>query len=213
MWDDKNPEPFHVEVKGWDMATGRQVLSFRVGTYAGSAGGFISPSMAVNPDGKRITTLAGGRIGTDTSMTMELKVRDVGSGVELFSRKAVEGSPEYVGGRPVYSPDGRFLALGYQEGVRLMDANTHAEVRVIRGSGGFDMAFSPDSKRLATGNAGVGGGIKLWDIESGREIIPLRVPPNDLPFCLAFSPDGYYLAAAFHTFVKIWDARPLEKGP
>jgi WD40 repeat protein len=203
----------HYEVKAWEMPTGLPVLGFEMHTFS-FEGGYFQPMLAVSSDGKRLATLAGWRIGKDTRLTIELKVWDAASGVELFSRKALEDSPEAFNGHPVFSPDGLFLAGGCKEGIRLLDANTYAEVRALRGAGGRPLAFSPDGKRLATGNNGrSGGNVKLWDVKAGRELLTLRVPPDSInTYCLAFSPDGYYLAAGDHLYVRIWDGRPLEKG-
>jgi WD40 repeat protein len=172
--------------------------------------------MALSPDGKRLATIAGYLARGDTSWTKELKVWDAETGAELFSRQADENTPGAPLGRLVYSPDGRFLAVGCRGEVRLMDAQTHAEVRVLRGAMGLAMAFSPDSKRLATlAFDRVGGIVKVWDPETGRETLTLRLSSKESVWitCLVFSPDGYYLAASQPDKVTIWDARPLETGP
>ena len=48
------------------------------------------------------------------------------------------------------------------------------------------------------------GKVKLWDVESGEELLTL--PGGSLS--VAFSPDGWRLAAGQGNSVNIWDAQP-----
>src|SRR5262249_17711102 len=77
-------------------------------------------------------------------------------------------------------------------------------------------AFSPDGTRLAAaglgpGDGGRGGGtVRVWDLASGRTLLPLRAHPRDA-WAVAFSPAGKLLASAGSVFgnqlgqVKVWD--------
>ncbi len=56
------------------------------------------------------------------------------------------------------------------------------------------LAFSPDSKLLASGGAGKDGTIRIWDVASGREI--RRIPSGQGSVgSVCFSPDGRVLAS------------------
>src|SRR5262249_33208643 len=64
-------------------------------------------------------------------------------------------------------------------------------------------ALSPDGKTLAID--GIGKGLTLWDIESGRAI--LRVASADCAvLSVAFSPDGKYLVRVDREKVSLFDA-------
>jgi WD40 repeat protein len=60
----------------------------------------------------------------------------------------------------------------------------------------LSVAFSPDGKYLASGS--YDGKIKLWSIESQKEITTLQGHDN-IVLSVAFSPDGKYLASGSAT--------------
>src|SRR5262249_55902145 len=110
-----------------------------------------------------------------------------------------------------FSPDGRRLASGSQEGlVTVWDASTGKEGLTLRGHAGAvpTVAFNPDSKRLAS--ASHDHVVKIWDASTGQEVLSLR--GHDEPVeSVAFSPDGRYLASGSGLQgdpgqVKVWDA-------
>ncbi len=71
------------------------------------------------------------------------------------------------------------------------------------------MNFSPDGKRLATGQPD--GQVKVWDLTTGQETLTLKGHTGQVTG-LEFSPDGHRLiSASMDTTVRIWDATPLPE--
>ncbi len=126
--------------------------------------------------------------------------------------------PDYPPLSPVssvaFSPDGKYIAswivnFGNVEFVdntiKLRDAVTGKEIKTFGGHTKYvgDVVFSPDSRRLASfENKGT---IKVWDVETGKEIMTLK--HSGLTGPLAFSPDGALIASGgTDGMIKLWDA-------
>jgi hypothetical protein len=88
---------------------------------------------------------------------------------------------------------------------------------------GTALAFSPDGRYLATargsdvhlggnlldapGAVAVDGRLRLWEVESGQEV--LKFPDGVLPTVVAFAPDGRTLAAGLKDGgVQVWNLAP-----
>ena len=87
------------------------------------------------------------------------------------------------------SPDGKLLAAGVNEVVKLVELPSGREVDTLSVDPFLkSVAFSPDGKTLAAG----GDNVMLWNVADRRELAKFRVQPwvNGL----AFSPDGKLLA-------------------
>jgi WD40 repeat protein/serine/threonine protein kinase len=77
------------------------------------------------------------------------------------------------------------------------------------------LALSPDGQRLATGSSDKT--LKVWDMKTGRELVPLRRELDGTVDCVVFSPDDQRLAAAINHpklreeagpgEIKLWDVR------
>jgi WD40 repeat protein len=110
-----------------------------------------------------------------------------------------------------FHPEGRHLASGGADRVvRIWDLETGKEVRALRCSGPvFGVVYSPDGQRIAAGESGGNGRIKVWDARTGVLEQELQGHKNSI-FGLSFRPDGKRLASAStDQTAKVWD---VEKG-
>jgi len=115
--------------------------------------------------------------------------------------------------RPVFSPDGKMLAV-YKDGPRTfqtLDLNTGrivgtaGGISVTGGGSGDQIAWSPDGKTIATVDL---GDSLYFHTAPGLERTE-RVPAAKKLYMLAWSPDGKWLAACVHggdSNVLIYDA-------
>jgi WD40 repeat protein len=78
----------------------------------------------------------------------------------------------------------------------------------LPGQFAFQLAFSPDSRRLALGL--YNGGLHILDPNNPQ---PVDLLPHESVFAVAFSPSGRRLAAGGFTRALIWDLRDLSLKP
>ncbi|HEV3443551.1 MAG TPA: WD40 repeat domain-containing protein, partial [Gemmataceae bacterium] len=120
----------------------------------------------------------------------------------------LEGSrPTPFASNIALSPDGKYLASNTDGMVKLWDVERRHVLTKLRGPVVQGLAFSPDSRILATASTGV----QLWDVAKGTELATLKADPAKFAY-VAFSPDGKTLAAAGESgkndskgVVTLWD--------
>jgi WD40 repeat protein/serine/threonine protein kinase len=204
---------FSGELKVWDAATGKELLSIPVSTVAGGQ------PVSFSPDGTRMALIVGVQDGEKERQ--ELKMWDAATGQELLTIRGVSRNTLAVMG-VAFSPDGRRIAAPAFIGkgkakrsvVKVWDAASGRELLVLEGHAGpvVSVAFSPDGGRLASGDFHYGrlGEVKVWDAAAGQELLTLK-GRSVVVRTVAFSPDGRRLAAGVGSLndrsgeVKLWD--------
>jgi len=156
----------------WDVATGARLRTI-------ATGGPVR-WLAMSPDGHRVATIA---------VDGQLRIFDADRGVleRALDRHDAEGMAVR------WSPDGRWIASIDMGGVAyLFDAATGRRTATIRVRSegeplGVDVAFSPDSRRLAIAADGADA---LWQVPDGGVAVKLGAEGASFLVGVAFSPDG-----------------------
>jgi hypothetical protein len=152
------------------------------------------PHVAFSADGTTVTA-----VGVGERLTWQ-HTRGGASGSKM-------GSPP-AGGYAAVAPDARRTAWGYPNGQVQMSDPNGLNFRVFRVGQAHSIAFAPDGRHLASGNADKA--VRLWDIGGGREVRRFE-GLGSAAQRLVFSANGKELAAleADARAVRVWD---VERG-
>jgi WD40 repeat protein/tRNA A-37 threonylcarbamoyl transferase component Bud32 len=178
-------------------------------------------SLAWSPNGRRLATVT--HAGSNNSITKwKATLWNAATGKDLASfhfeqeiadyRPGHEGYPIHL----TFSADGKRIAVASIKKVILFDAATGAQGLVLGESAG-PLAWSPDSRRLATratspGIAQQSRGVVIWDLPpSGAGKILQTLPDRQGGIqALLWTPDGKrLLTGGKNNTIKIWN---LENG-
>lgn len=112
-----------------------------------------------------------------------------------------------------FSRDGKLLAVGSYESVKVYDAKTFKQQTELTGVSGFvrSLAFSPDDKLLA---ASCYQSVLLWNTETNKQAMELKGHRGYVSGA-SFSADGKWLATSSEDeTVRLWNiAKGGEQGP
>ncbi|KUM81650.1 PQQ-binding-like beta-propeller repeat protein [Streptomyces griseorubiginosus] len=167
-------------------------------------------------ESRQLAAQSGALLGSDPDLAALLAVRAYRTSptreatAALYAAAALPLRKRLTSGtRPVdslaLSPDGHTLAThSTDDKVRIWELPAGRLRHTFAGRGvGEVLAFSPDGRSLAVYTTNDGGGVALWDPDTGRESRSFAVPDGYVR-ALAFSPDGRRVAIASSS-VRIWD--------
>ena len=218
----------------WDVASGRALTVLRPPIGIEAAGKLYT--VAISPDGE--TVVVGGKEG-GTALGLGINF-PVTTPVYVFSRSSgqmLQRLPDFPGhiSQMGFSPDGRWLAMGSDRGLQVIDWRTpdKSAVRELSNLGPKTsiaaFSWSADDRIAAIvdtneplltriADTQVPQEIRLYQVGSGKLKELLRVPcassfPFSNPVDIAFSPDGRSLAVALlsSTIAVVFDAHTLKK--
>jgi WD40 repeat protein len=149
----------------------------------------------------------------------QIHVYDAGSGTYIRSlvdpelttpdKKPLKAAHLAIVDALAYSPNGKYLASGAFQEVIVWDAQTGLLQKRLTGLADrvVTLAFSPDSKLLATGGGAPtqDGEIKIFEVAAGKLVADIQHGHSDQVFGVSFSPDGTKLATCgADKFVKVF---------
>lgn len=191
----KRPKGGFAQIKGWEVATGRELFSIKgdkIGVY----------DVAFSPDGKWLVSA-----GYD----MKVRLWEVATGRERRTMKGHKGIVHSV----AFSPDGQFVASASADRtVRLWDVPKGRKLRTFGPTSpkaslfGGELAISPDGQWLAS--SGWDSPLNLWDLATGRLRSTFPGSEDMGINSVAFSPDGRWLVLGSgrdDNRIRLWNVR------
>lgn len=175
----------------WDLSTGRQLRWGAEPTreYRGGQSWLSADGRYTEDSGKIFDTRTGEAIPMD--------------GMGQFS----------YGG--LISPDGRLLAAGHRNGVRVGEIATGQLVIDLPGASTYWAAFAPNARRFGCTD---GRRVRVWDLETGKILLDRPGPEyfmrevNWIGTRIAFSQDGGMVATGHRDgTIYLWSVPPVER--
>ena len=204
---------FNGEITLWDVKTSNKSTVHT----AGHRDWF--PTLAFSPDGMKLAS-----VGAEGTMVFGatsgfpfatwradhlIRLTDVRTGHELATLQHGKGTD-----RLTFSPDGKMVAVGGLNEIRLWNTETGSEQKILHTETWVSaLAFSRDGTILVSGTQR--GKIQVWVVATGEALAAFAEPTEQenlgLISALAFSPDVTLLAAGAHSQLHLWDVSTGHK--
>ena len=167
-------------IKIWNTKNGKLIKQFR------DKGPCSLYTIACSPEGKQCVT------GNS--------IIDVGSEEKIAT---LHGQTLKCPGSLSFSPDGSKIASGHRDGIQLWNSKDGSEIKCISTQRVTSVAFSSSGNRIVS--TGVDKTIKIWDVDTGLEIMTLH-GHEDMVFFAFFSLDGTKLfSSSRDRTVRVWE--------
>ena len=169
-----------------------------------------------SPDGATIVIVQRAVASSDGRLTW----LDARTGAEVATLKLATQAIAHA----AYTSDGRRIAVIEEVGEKvtlrawdikpLLSGETPAPALTLTLAGLAgrfrEFEISPDGRRLLTSGAGA---VKLWDVDTGREVLTLKAPGVGTE-AASFSPDGRKIWGGLDEDGRTWawDATPIQKA-
>lgn len=175
-------------VELWDIDTQQRRATFRA-----CQGAYDTVTAATfTPDGKTLIA---------KSFQGDLRLLDPTTGKERAT--LVRKGERWIPPVSALSPDGRVLAVGKEDTVRLWDVATARQLAVFQEPTILSGSVSPSGNTLATGCADAT--VRLWEVSTAQERRILRGHASPVTF-VSFGPDDKVLVSQERGgTVKLWD--------
>ncbi len=175
-------------LKLWDVHTGREIKTFK-------GHGDRVTSVSMSPDGK---------YAVSASVDKTMRVWEVSTGKVIYD---IHGNHSSLG-KVMFGPKGFTAATVVGHTIRLWDLGMAQPVKTFGGhlKPVVAIAFSSDGKYLVSG--GSENNIKLWEVETAKELKKINKPHLNQPGSLIFNHDGRQFISSsgfFDNDIKFWD--------